>query len=45
VHSHDKTFEARWAHDEDDQADAEAFARFFSDEVEPEPTQQWILAG
>lgn len=45
VHSHDKTFEARWAHDEDDQADAEAFARFFSDEIEPEPTQQWILAG
>ena len=45
VSSYEKTFEAKWAHDEEDQTDAEAFERFFSDEVEPEPTQQWILAG
>lgn len=45
VSSYEKTFEAKWAHEEEDQADAEAFERFFSDEVEPEPTQQWILAG
>lgn len=45
VSSYEKTFEAKWAHEEEDQTDAEAFERFFSDEVEPEPTQQWILAG
>ena len=45
VASYEKSFEAGWAHEADDDADAEAFERFFSDDVEPEPTQQWILAG
>jgi hypothetical protein len=45
VSSYEKTFEAKWAHDEEDSAAAEAFDRFFSDDVEPEPTQHWILAG
>ena len=44
VNSYEKTFGAKWA-DGDDETDEAAFDRFFSDEVEPEPTQQWILAG
>lgn len=39
-----KSFGAGWANEEDDAAE-EAFDRFFSADVEPEPTQQWILAG
>jgi cell division septum initiation protein DivIVA len=41
----DKTFEGTWASHPEDPGEDEAFQRFFSDDVEPEPTQQWILAG
>ena len=44
VSAPEKSFGAGWAHEEDDAAE-EAFDRFFSADVEPEPTQQWILAG
>lgn len=45
VASYEKSFQAGWEHEQEDHTVDEAFARFFSDEVEPEPTQQWILAG
>jgi len=45
VSSPEKSFGAKWADNEHDDADEEAFDRFFSADVEPEPTQQWILAG
>ena len=45
VASYEKSFQAGWEHEQEDHTADEAFARFFSDEVEPEPTQQWILAG
>ena len=43
--SHEKSFQAGWEHEAEDHTADEAFERFFSDDVEPEPTQQWILAG
>lgn len=45
VASHEKSFQAGWEHEAEDHTADEAFERFFSDDVEPEPTQQWILAG
>ena len=45
VSSPEKSFGAKWADNQHDDADDEAFDRFFSADVEPEPTQQWILAG
>ena len=45
VSSPEKSFGAKWADNKHDDAEEEAFDRFFSADVEPEPTQQWILAG
>ena len=45
VSSLEKSFKAKWASEPYDHQSDEAFDRFFSDDVEPEPTQQWILAG
>ena len=45
VASYEKSFQAGWEHESEDHTADEAFERFFSDDVEPEPTQQWILAG
>lgn len=45
VASYEKSFQAGWEHEAEDHTADEAFERFFSDDVEPEPTQQWILAG
>jgi hypothetical protein len=40
-----KSFEGQWANDGNKAENDEAFQRFFSSDVDPEPTQQWILAG
>lgn len=45
VASYEKSFQAGWEHEAEDHTADEAFERFFSNDVEPEPTQQWILAG